>query len=76
MKHAYASTNVVTIGAGQIVICLYGPRGGTQCTAELTRESAAKLMFELNRALRETEDPANPDPNPWDVSHNVTSRSD
>ena len=64
---AYASTETVYAEHGQIVVCLYGPRGGTQCTAELTREQAARLIFSLNRALRETEDAGKPDPNPWEI---------
>jgi len=72
MKRAYASAIVARTGKGQIIISLDGPRGGTQYTGELSRESAARLMFELNRALKETEDPANLDPSPWIV----TSRSD
>ena len=37
----------------RIVLCLYGPRGGTQFLGGLTRDGAIALVGSLNTALRE-----------------------
>lgn len=36
----------------EIVVCLYGPRGGTRCTAGMTLAQAQGFHLDLGRAIQ------------------------
>lgn len=50
--HQFACGHACVNGREQIIVCIYGPRGGTQHTCGLTLAAAVALRDDLTRALR------------------------
>jgi hypothetical protein len=55
MTRSYASAVTCTAKDERIVLCLYGPRGGTQFLGGLTLDGARALIDGLQCAVREFE---------------------
>jgi hypothetical protein len=53
---AVTYVDMIDIDKPGVIIALYGPRGGTVCTAELSLDEARNLHNQLTKALTETKE--------------------